>query len=87
MLGPLEMYANGREVVPTAPKPRQVISLLLLRRNALVQTGELIDELWEQDPPASAMTTLQTYVYKLRRALVGCGSEPILSTKPGGYRS
>lgn len=85
VLGPLEMYANGREVVPTAPKPRQVISLLLLRRNALVQTGELIDELWEQDPPASAMTTLQTYVYKLRRALVGCGSEPILSTKPGGY--
>lgn len=85
VLGPLEMFVNGHNIVPTAPKPRQVISLLLLRRNTLVQTGELIDELWEQDPPTSAMTTLQTYVYKLRRALVECGSGQILCTKPGGY--
>ncbi|WNM31371.1 BTAD domain-containing putative transcriptional regulator [Streptomyces sp. Li-HN-5-11] len=85
VLGPIEILDRGCNVVPTAPKPRQVISLLLLRRNTLVQTAELIDELWEQNPPGSAMTTLQTYVYKLRKVLLRQGGEEILHTKPGGY--
>ncbi|GAA2905314.1 hypothetical protein GCM10010517_71480 [Streptosporangium fragile] len=33
----------------------------------------------------SAMTTLQTYIYKLRKILVEPGAEEILSTRPGGY--
>jgi DNA-binding SARP family transcriptional activator len=71
--------------MPTAPKPRQVIALLVMRRNTVVQTTELIDELWEEDPPASAMTTLQTYVYKLRKVLLAHGPGEPLSTRPGGY--
>ncbi|MGH3939758.1 MAG: BTAD domain-containing putative transcriptional regulator [Pseudonocardiaceae bacterium] len=85
VLGPVEIIEDGRNVVPTAPKPRQVISLLLLRRNAVVQATELIDELWEGGPPASAMTTLQTYIYKLRKILMKYGAEEILRTLPGGY--
>ncbi|MFD3540404.1 BTAD domain-containing putative transcriptional regulator [Streptomyces sp. NPDC058662] len=85
MLGPLEILDGVRNVVPTAPKPRQVIALLLMRRNTLVQTSELIDELWESDPPASAMTTLQTYVYKLRKILSARHAQEILFTRPGGY--
>lgn len=85
VLGPIEILDHGCNVVPTAPKPRQVISLLLLRRNTLVQTAELIDELWEHNPPGSAMTTLQTYVYKLRKVLLRQDGEEILRTKPGGY--
>ncbi|WP_268817486.1 AfsR/SARP family transcriptional regulator [Thermomonospora echinospora] len=72
-------------MLPTASKPRQVISLLLLRRNTVVRTDELIDELWEESPPMSAMTTLQTYIYKLRKILAGLGAEELLSTRPGGY--
>ncbi|MGW6461281.1 AfsR/SARP family transcriptional regulator [Streptomyces sp. NPDC055078] len=85
MLGPLEILDGQRNVVPTAPKPRQVIALLLMRRNTLVQTSELIDELWENDPPASAMTTLQTYIYKLRKILTERNEEELLFTRPGGY--
>ncbi|UQA97361.1 AfsR/SARP family transcriptional regulator [Streptomyces halobius] len=85
LLGPLEILDGACNVVPTAPKPRQVIALLLMRRNTLVQTSELIDELWENDPPASAMTTLQTYIYKLRKVLTARNSEEILFTRPGGY--
>lgn len=50
-----------------------------------MQTSELIDELWEENPPASAMTTLQTYIYKLRKILVACGEGEMLLTRPGGY--
>ncbi|MGS2642337.1 BTAD domain-containing putative transcriptional regulator [Streptosporangium sp. G12] len=85
VLGPVEILCNGNNVLPTASKPRQVISLLLLRRNTMVRTDELIDELWEESPPMSAMTTLQTYVYKLRKILTEPGTEEILRTRPGGY--
>ncbi|MFJ4907024.1 BTAD domain-containing putative transcriptional regulator [Streptomyces sp. NPDC093249] len=79
------MLDKGQNVAPTAPKPRQVIALLIMRRNAVVQTNELIDELWEEGPPASALTTLQTYVYKLRKILVRHGGKRLLHTRPGGY--
>lgn len=85
VLGPLGMLDKGRNIAPTAPKPRQVIALLIMRRNAVVQTSELIDELWEDGPPTSALTTLQTYIYKLRKILVRHGGEEVLHTRPGGY--
>ncbi|MFG2760503.1 BTAD domain-containing putative transcriptional regulator [Streptomyces wuyuanensis] len=85
VLGPLEMLDKGQNVAPTAPKPRQVIALLIMRRNAVVQTAELIDELWEGGPPVSALTTLQTYVYKLRKILMRHGGKELLHTRPGGY--
>ncbi|MEW2353522.1 BTAD domain-containing putative transcriptional regulator [Spirillospora sp. NPDC029432] len=85
VLGPVEIIHGHRDVMPTAPKPRQVISLLLLRGNRVVQTSELIDELWESGPPSSAMTTLQTYIYKLRKIMAGCGAGERLETRPGGY--
>lgn len=85
LLGPVEVMNSGRNIAPTAPKPRQVLALMLLRRNTVVRTDELIDELWEENPPASAMTTLQTYIYKLRKLLANDGPGDILQTHPGGY--
>ncbi|UPT23391.1 AfsR/SARP family transcriptional regulator [Thermobifida alba] len=85
LLGPIEIIHNDVNITPTAPKPRQVVSLLLLRRNTVVQTRELIDELWRESPPPSAMTTLQTYIYKLRKILLEHGNGDCLSTRPGGY--
>lgn len=85
VLGPIEILDNGRNIAPTAPKPRQAIALLLLRRNTVVRADEFIDELWGENPPTSAMTTLQTYIYKLRRILMKHGAEDILRTRPGGY--
>ncbi|WP_158973163.1 AfsR/SARP family transcriptional regulator [Streptomyces griseus] len=72
-------------IAPTAPKPRQVLALLIFRRNATVQTSEILDELWEGGPPASAMTTMQTYVYKLRKMLIRHSAADMLFTRPGGY--
>ncbi|MFI1712120.1 BTAD domain-containing putative transcriptional regulator [Streptomyces litmocidini] len=71
--------------MPTAPKPRQVISLLMLRHNTVVQASELIDELWPELPPPSAVTTLQTYIYKFRKLLLKQGLGNLLHTQPGGY--
>lgn len=85
LLGPVEILWGGRNIMPTAPKPRQVISLLMLRHNTVVQASELIDELWPELPPPSAVTTLQTYIYKFRKLLLKQGLGNLLQTQPGGY--
>ena len=71
ILGPLEVVVDGEDVTPAAPKLRQVLALLLSRANRPVQAHELVDELWAEFSPASAVATLQTYVYKLRKRLPG----------------
>lgn len=61
--------------------------MLLLRNGHMVQIRELVDELWGEQPPASALSTLQTYVYKLRKMLAdGEPSAELLRTKPSGYQ-
>ena len=89
ILGPLEVLDGDRVVTPTPPKVRRVLALLLLRANQVVPIDALIEELWGEAPPPSAVTTTQTYIYQLRKALHGLpvtetGDEWLL-TKPPGY--
>ncbi|MER7668122.1 AfsR/SARP family transcriptional regulator [Kitasatospora sp. NPDC096128] len=96
VLGALDVRVCGVSVVPTAPKPRQVLGLLALRADQVVPAGVLAEELWSGRPPRSARTTVQTYVLQLRdlidRALARAGAtagvscaKDVLVTSPGGY--
>src|SRR6266516_1635777 len=86
VLGPLELVKDTREITPTAPRLRQVIAFLAVRRNQNVQTGELIREIWGEEPPPSALSTLQTYISKTRRILNGdLAKFTALQTKRHGY--
>jgi DNA-binding SARP family transcriptional activator len=84
VLGSLEVVDGSAEVTPSAAKVRGVLAMLVLRHNQIVSTREFIDELWGERPPPSALSTLQTYVYKLRKTL-GSGGTETLTTKPYGY--
>ncbi|MFC5220428.1 AfsR/SARP family transcriptional regulator [Streptomyces coerulescens] len=89
VLGPLEVIGGeDRELTPSAPKLRQLVALLLVSGNRIVGTHEMMDELWGSRPPVSALATLQSYVYKIRKnvfeVLEGTGIS--LHTKPNGYR-
>ncbi|MEV4432825.1 AfsR/SARP family transcriptional regulator [Streptomyces sp. NPDC049585] len=92
MLGPLVAHENGILVTPIARKPRQVFSLLALHAGAVVKVPALIEELWGTRPPASALTTLQTYILQVRRGItVALGAshngpaKDVLRTCYGGY--
>lgn len=86
VLGPLELASGTREITPTGPKIRQVIAFLAVHRNQIVQAGELIDELWGERPPHSALSTLQTYISKTRRILAdGAANTTALQTRHHGY--
>jgi DNA-binding SARP family transcriptional activator len=92
VLGPLTVRAGRVTITPTAPKPRQVLALLLMHANQVVAVPSLARELWDENPPMSALTTLQTYVLQLRK-LLAAGFEmrsaqvakEILITKANGY--
>ncbi|GAA2411620.1 hypothetical protein GCM10010191_21170 [Actinomadura vinacea] len=88
-LGTLEASSGYTTLTPSAPKQRSVLCLLLTTPNEVVSTGALFEELWDNDPPASAQTTLQTYIYQLRKRF-GAGdavwaARNILVTRHGGY--
>ncbi|MFD5869505.1 MULTISPECIES: BTAD domain-containing putative transcriptional regulator [Actinomycetes] len=74
VLGALAVRVNGVSITPTAPKPRQVLALLALHADQVVPVAALIEELWGEEPPRSARTTLQTYVLQLR-ALIATALE------------
>jgi DNA-binding SARP family transcriptional activator len=87
ILGPLEVTSGQLVLTPSAPKLRQLLTQLVLQCNQIAHTDKLIEELWDTDPPPSARTTLQTYVYQLRKLLAtaGRGQERLVVTKPCGY--
>ncbi|HEY7730575.1 MAG TPA: BTAD domain-containing putative transcriptional regulator [Gaiellaceae bacterium] len=81
LLGPLEVLVDGRQVTLAGPRQRAVLTCLLARPNTVVPATRLIDELWGEEPPATAANVLQSYVSQLRKAL---GKEAI-ETRGGGY--
>jgi DNA-binding SARP family transcriptional activator len=93
VLGPLLVRSGSAPATPTAPKPRTVLALLLLQANQTVPVPDLIQELWGGEPPASALTTLQTYILQLRKRFRDALGLPtaavaatVLVTVPGGYQ-
>ncbi|SFT36077.1 DNA-binding transcriptional activator of the SARP family [Actinopolyspora lacussalsi subsp. righensis] len=88
LLGPLEVLKHGEDHAPTAPKPLQLLAMLLMRPGKVVHTDSIVHELWGDEPPRSARTTMQTYVYQLRRWLEKSdltSENAVLATKPPGY--
>ena len=69
ILGPLEVSRSGCVVPLGGPRQRAVLALLVLEANRVVSMDRLAEDVWGGDPPEGWATTLQTYVFHLRRAL------------------
>ncbi|MCD0452120.1 winged helix-turn-helix domain-containing protein [Actinocorallia sp. API 0066] len=90
LIGPFEIVTDdGRTHRPGTPKVCQTLALLLSRPNEIVTAEALIQELWAANPPRSAVTTLQTYVYHARRMFVNerlaDPDRALITTSPPGY--
>jgi DNA-binding SARP family transcriptional activator/tetratricopeptide (TPR) repeat protein len=80
LLGPLEVVDDGRTIPLPRRKSRALLALLLLRANEVVSTDRLVDELWGERPPKTAVASLQNAVSRLRKTL---GRDLIVSRPPG----
>lgn len=81
ILGPLRIWRDGTEVDPGPPQQAYLLALLLARAGRPVSVSELIDLLWAEDAPHSAVNLIHKYVGTLRRLL-----EPALPIRgPGSH--
>lgn len=90
LLGPLSVRMNQVPVMPAAAKPHQLLAILTLNAGRVITVSTLIEELWGDRPTPSAHTTLQTYIFDLRKLLaaaMGPGEDPkwVLRTTHVGY--
>ncbi len=84
LLGPLEIRAGENWIGVSAPKWRALLAVLLLRPGQVVSSGQLVAELWGEDPPAGARKLVSRYVARLRQ-LTGDADGRVLVTRPPGY--
>jgi DNA-binding SARP family transcriptional activator/streptogramin lyase len=81
ILGPFEVGRDGERLEIPAGKPRALLAVLLLHGGEVVSVDTLVDELWGEQPPATAAKNVQVYVARLRRAL----GDGVLVTQAPGY--
>ncbi|MGZ4331058.1 MAG: BTAD domain-containing putative transcriptional regulator [Solirubrobacteraceae bacterium] len=81
VLGSLEVAGRDGPLTLGARKQRALLAVLLLHRGEAVSSDRLIDEIWGEQPPASANKIVQGYVSNLRKAL----GDGLLVTERGGY--
>ncbi|REE95350.1 BTAD domain-containing putative transcriptional regulator [Thermomonospora umbrina] len=82
ILGPVEVTEDGRQVTVGGARLRALLTRLALDAGRVVPTERLIDDLWEDRPPAGAPNALQSLISRLR-ATVG---RDLVETPAGGYR-
>ena len=81
VLGPIELAVGG-EVGPLGSQNQErLLAVLLARRNRTVPIDVLVDAIWGDEPPRTAVSTLRTYVSRLRRSV----GDALVSER-GGYR-
>jgi predicted ATPase/DNA-binding SARP family transcriptional activator len=82
ILGPLEVWAGpGRPVEVAGARLRRLLLRLALDPGRVVTSGQLVDAVWDEHPPAGAANALQALVSRLRRLLPG-----VVESHPSGYR-
>src|SRR6266540_1757577 len=70
ILGPLEVRVGfGEPVQVVGPRLRALLIRLAMEPDRVVLAGQLIDAVWDSDPPAAATGALQSLVSRLRRLL------------------
>jgi WD40 repeat protein/DNA-binding SARP family transcriptional activator/class 3 adenylate cyclase/ABC-type cobalamin/Fe3+-siderophores transport system ATPase subunit len=70
VLGPFEVVVDGCLAPLGGARQRLVLAGLVANANAVVSTDRLIDIVWGDEPPTTALSTTQKYVHRLR-TLVG----------------
>lgn len=83
ILGPL-VVTRGEDVVDLGPtKQRALLAILLCRANSVVSTNDLVEALWPNGQPRTALKNLQAYASGLRKAVVDDGRCSLVFKAPG----
>jgi WD40 repeat protein/DNA-binding SARP family transcriptional activator len=84
-LGGVAVTDDDHEVGIGGPRQRRLLAVLLIHRNSVVSVDRLADAVFAGEPTPAASTTLRSYVARIRKAVEGDGSEPVVVTRAPGY--
>ncbi len=84
ILGTLEVRAYGDRITLASPRQQRALAVLLLNPNAVVPVERMIDALWADEPPATAVKQVRNCVSALRARLGEAGGAIV--TDGPGYR-
>jgi DNA-binding SARP family transcriptional activator/WD40 repeat protein len=78
---------DGRVATLSGPARCQLLAALVARGGRSVPVSTLVEDLWGEAPPRSAVKTLQSHVVRLRRDLSAlAGPRDVIVTDGVGYR-
>jgi DNA-binding SARP family transcriptional activator/tetratricopeptide (TPR) repeat protein/plasmid stability protein len=92
VLSPLEAWADGIPLSLGPPARRAVLALLLMDPGVLVRRDTIMDVLWGDSPPRTAVNLLQAHVSRIHRLLKshngpeGNENEKVIDSVRGAYR-
>lgn len=89
LLGPLTASWDSVPIRVSAHRQRAVLAMLLLEVGRPVPAHRLVEEIWGEDAPQSALNNLQVQISALRRALRAPSPQDIdggvIAAQHGGY--
>jgi predicted ATPase/DNA-binding SARP family transcriptional activator/class 3 adenylate cyclase len=84
LLGSIMVRVDGNRVDLSGVLEKALLARLSINPGSAVSQSRLIDDLWGESPPNNAVGSLQTLVYRLRKALGPAGSA--ISRVDNGYK-
>jgi DNA-binding SARP family transcriptional activator len=85
ILGCVEIAGrNGRLELPSS-RQRCLVAALALQPGTVVPTWRLVEALWGEHPPRTAVRSLHSHVARLRLGLAACGLGDMVQTREPGY--
>ncbi|SNT64649.1 DNA-binding transcriptional activator of the SARP family [Asanoa hainanensis] len=86
VLGPVTVEGPAGPAALVGARQRTLLALLALGAGTVVPRSRLVDALWGDDPPRTAVRTLHSHVSRVRQALESCGLPGVLLTREPGYQ-
>ena len=82
LLGPVDIMVDGEERPVAGLRRKAVLATLALHVGKVVSTDRLVDAVWGETAPLTALNTLQHHVSHLRAML---GGKAAILARPPGY--
>ncbi|MET8724192.1 AfsR/SARP family transcriptional regulator [Streptomyces misionensis] len=87
VLGTVRVHRDGQALDIGSPQQQALLVALLLRSGRATPSEELLASVWGEEAPSSALASVRTYAWRLRRALEKDAAAPeLLVSQHDGYR-
>jgi DNA-binding SARP family transcriptional activator len=85
LLGPIEVVGPQGVAELVGVRQRSLVALLALRPGKAMALDRIIDGLWGENPPRTALRTLQSHLARVRQALAVAGLPDVIAGGPAGH--